>query len=37
MGAYAFYGCENLERLECASTLLDWGAGVFTAARALAA
>lgn len=35
VGAYAFYGCENLERLECASTLLDWGAGVFTGCTGL--
>ncbi len=30
VGAYAFYNCENLRRLELYSTTLDWGAGVFT-------
>lgn len=35
VGAYAFYGCESLEELECASTLRDWGAGVFTGCTGL--
>lgn len=30
VGAYAFYNCENLEKLSCYSTTLDWGAGAFT-------
>ena len=30
VGAYAFYGCENLRVFGCSSTISDWGAGVFT-------
>lgn len=30
IGAYAFYNCENLERLEFFSSLKDLGAGLFT-------
>ena len=30
VGAYAFYNCEKLKRLELYSTTIDWGAGVFT-------
>lgn len=30
VGAYAFYNCEKLKRLELYSTTLDWGPGVFT-------
>lgn len=30
VGAYAFYGCENLRVFGCSSTILDWGAGAFT-------
>lgn len=30
VGAYAFYGCENLEALECGCATADWGAGAFT-------
>lgn len=30
VGAYAFYNCEQLRKLEVYSTTLDWGAGVFT-------
>lgn len=30
VGAYGFYNCENLRRLELYSTTLDWGPGVFT-------
>ena len=30
VGAYAFYGCENMKKLECGSTTTDWGAGAFT-------
>ncbi len=29
IGAYGFYNCEELKRLELYSTTLDWGAGVF--------
>ncbi len=29
VGAYAFYNCERLRKLEIYSTTLDWGAGVF--------
>lgn len=30
VGAYAFYNCESLKKLEVFSTTPDWGAGVFT-------
>lgn len=30
VGAYGFYNCERLRKLELYSTTLDWGAGVFT-------
>lgn len=30
VGAYAFYNCENIKKMELYSTTLDWGAGVFT-------
>ncbi|MCI9361642.1 MAG: leucine-rich repeat protein [Hungatella sp.] len=30
VGAYAFYNCEKIKRLEVYSTTLDWGTGVFT-------
>lgn len=30
VGAYGFYNCENLKRVELYSTTLDWGPGVFT-------
>lgn len=30
IGAYAFYNCENLQKLSCYSTTRDWGAGAFT-------
>lgn len=30
VGAYAFYNCENIKKIELYSTTLDWGAGVFT-------
>lgn len=30
IGAYAFYNCENLQKLCCYSTTLDWGGGAFT-------
>ena len=30
VGAYGFYNCERLKRLELYSTTLDWGPGVFT-------
>ena len=30
VGAYAFYNCENMKKLEVYSTTLDWGTGVFT-------
>lgn len=30
IGAYACYNCFSLEKLSCPSTILDWGAGVFT-------
>ncbi len=30
IGAYGFYNCENLEKLEFHSSTLDWGHGVFT-------
>lgn len=33
IGAYAFYNCENLERLEFYSSLKDLGAGLFTGCR----
>jgi len=30
VGAYAFYNCERIRKMELYSTTLDWGAGVFT-------
>lgn len=30
IGAYACYNCFSLKKLSCHSTILDWGAGVFT-------
>lgn len=30
VGAYGFYNCSSLRRLELHSTVLDWGPGVFT-------
>ena len=35
VGAYAFYGCEDLKKLECASATTDWGAGAFTGCTGL--
>lgn len=35
IGAYAFYNCENLERLELFSSLKDLGAGLFTGCRGI--
>ena len=33
VGKYAFYNCENLEKLSCSTSTLDWGAGAFTGCR----
>ncbi len=30
IGAYAFYNCEKMKKIELYSTTLDWGTGVFT-------
>lgn len=30
VGAYAFYGCEDLKTFACSSTIGDWGPGAFT-------
>ena len=35
VGAYAFYGCEDLKKLGCASATTDWGAGAFTGCTGL--
>ena len=35
VGAYAFHGCEDLKKLECASATTDWGAGAFTGCTGL--
>ncbi len=35
VGAYGFYNCWNLKKLELYSTTLDWGPGVFTGCGAV--
>lgn len=35
IGAYGFYNCEGLEKLEFYSSTLDWGHGVFTGCRGI--
>lgn len=35
VGAYAFYNCECLRKIELYSTTLDWGAGVFAGCRGI--
>lgn len=35
VGAYAFYGCENLRVFGCSSTIRDWGPGAFTGCTGL--
>lgn len=35
VGAYAFYNCEMIKRMEFHSTTLDWGAGAFTGCQGI--
>ncbi len=35
VGAYAFYNCEMIKRMELYSTTLDWGAGAFTGCQGI--
>lgn len=35
VGRYAFYNCEQLEKLSCSTSTLDWGAGAFTGCRGI--
>lgn len=35
VGAYAFYNCEMIKRMELHSTTLDWGAGAFTGCQGI--